>query len=120
MANRNRAKQVILRLSDEESEQLRKKVEQSGMSQQEYILRAVLDKPVMNTDGIKELAPTIKGVANNLNQTTKALNEINVALKDSSFFSYRKIGEVLTNAELNQKELNELWLLLRQFLQRQV
>jgi hypothetical protein len=119
MANKSRPKQVMFRMSEEEAEKLQTKVEQSGMSQQEYILKAVLEKPVTNTDGIKELVPDLKRVGNNLNQTARALNEIDGALKDSGFYSYRKIGEVLAEAEQNQKELEEIWQLLRQYLQKQ-
>ena len=54
MANKSIPKQVMFRLSEAEAEKLQRKVEQSGMSQQEYILKAVLEKPVTNTDGIKE------------------------------------------------------------------
>ena len=50
---RKRNVQINIRISEAEAEQLRKKVEQSGMSQQEYILSCVL---------------------NNLNQIAHALN----------------------------------------------
>ena len=50
---RKRNVQINIRISEAEAEQLRKKVEQSGMSQQEYILSCVLNKPITNTDGIK-------------------------------------------------------------------
>ena len=42
---RKRNVQINIRISEAEAEQLRKKVEQSGMSQQEYILSCVLNKP---------------------------------------------------------------------------
>ena len=40
---RKRNVQINIRISEAEAEQLRKKVEQSGMSQQEYILSCVLN-----------------------------------------------------------------------------
>lgn len=102
--NKSRPKQVMFRLSEEEAEKLQKKVEQSGMSQQEYILRAVLEKPITNTDGIKELLPELKRQGANLNQFTKKLNE-------RGYVDYKK--------ELPQleKELKEIWQLLKQYLQ---
>lgn len=106
MANKSRPKQVMFRLSEEEAEKLQRKVEQSGMSQQEYILKAVLEKPITNTDGIKELIPELKRQGANLNQLTKKLNE-------RGFIDYRQ--------ELPQleKELKDIWQLLKQYLQEQ-
>lgn len=106
MANKSRPKQVMFRLSEEEYEQFMKKVEQSGTNQQEYILRSVLEKPIMNTDGLKEIAPELKRQGANLNQLTKKLNE-------RGYIDYKQ--------ELPQleKELKEIWQLLRQYLQKQ-
>lgn len=104
MANKSRPKQVMFRLSEEEAEKLQRKVEQSGMSQQDYILKAVLEKPITNTDGIKEVVPELKRQGANLNQLTKKLNER---------------GYIVYKQELPQleKELKEVWQLLKQYLQ---
>ncbi len=102
--NKSRPKQIMFRLSEEEAKKLQRKVEQSGMSQQEYILKAVLEKPITNTDGIKELLPELKKQGANLNQFTKKLNE-------RGYIDYKQ--------ELPQleKELKEIWQLLKQYLQ---
>lgn len=104
MANKSRPKQVMFRLSEEEAEKLQRKVEQSGMSQQDYILKAVLEKSITNTDGIKEVVPELKRQGANLNQLTKKLNE-------RGYIDYKQ--------ELPQleKELKEVWQLLKQYLQ---
>lgn len=104
MANKSRPKQVMFRLSEEEAEKFQRKVEQSGMSQQDYILKAVLEKPITNTDGIKEVVPELKRQGANLNQLTKKLNE-------RGYIDYKQ--------ELPQleKELKEVWQLLKQYLQ---
>jgi hypothetical protein len=103
MANKSRPKQVMFRLSEAEAEKLQRKVEQSAMSQQEYILKAVLEQSITNTDGIKEIVPELKRVGNNLNQTARALNEIDGALKDSGFYNYRKITTFLFLPMLNRR-----------------
>ena len=90
---RKRNVQINIRISEAEAEQLRKKVEQSGMSQQEYILSCVLNKPITNTDGIKELIPELKRVGNNLNQIAHALN-------GGRYYQYNLITD-------NQKELDK-------------
>lgn len=102
---RKRNVQINIRISEAEAEQLRKKVEQSGMSQQEYILSCVLNKPITNTDGIKELIPELKRVGNNLNQIAHALN-------GGRYYQYNLITD-------NQKELDKVWQSLKQFLQKQ-
>jgi uncharacterized protein (DUF1778 family) len=107
MSQRSRDIQIKFRVSEEEAEQLRKKVEQSGKSMQEYLLSCALNKPITNTDGIKELLPELKRQGANLNQLTKKLNE-------RGFIDYKQ--------ELPQleKELKEIWQQLKQYLQKPV
>lgn len=102
--NKSRPKQVMFRLSEEEAKELQKKIEKSGISQQDYILKSVLNKPITNTDGIKELIPELKRQGANLNQLVKKLNE-------KGYIDYKK--------ELPQleKELKEIWQQLKQYLQ---
>lgn len=93
-------------MTEEEAEKLQKQIEKSGLSQQEYLLKCALNKPIINTDGIKELVPELKKQGNNLNQLTKKLNE-------RGFVDYKQ--------DLPQlKELKEIWQLLRQYLQKPV
>ena len=103
--NKTRPKQLSFRVSEEEYQQLQEKISESGMSQQEYILSCVLNKPITNTDGIKELIPELKRVGNNLNQIAHALN-------GGRYYQYNLITD-------NQKELDKVWQSLKQFLQKQ-
>ena len=102
--NKSRPKQVMFRLSEEEAKELQKKIEKSGISQQDYILKSVLNKPITNTDGIKELIPELKRQGANLNQLVKKLYE-------KGYIDYKQ--------ELPQleKELKEIWQQLKQYLQ---
>ena len=72
--NRTRPKQIVIRVSEEELAQIKKKVEQSGKSQQQYIIEALTQKQVINTDGIKEIYPELKRQGNNLNQIAAFFN----------------------------------------------
>ena len=99
--NRTRPKQIVIRVSEEELMQIKEKVAQSGKNQQEYIIEALTQPTITNTDGIKELIPELKRIGNNLNQIAHALN--------------RKGYYLITE---NQKELGQLWQSLRQFLQK--
>ena len=83
MANKSRPKQLSFRVSEEEYQQLQEKISESGKNQQEYILSCVLEKQIVNTDGIKELLPELKRIGNNLNQIAKRCGE-GVGLSESS------------------------------------
>ena len=62
--NKTRPKQLSFRVSEEEYQQLQQKISESGKNQQEYILSCVLEKQIVNTDGIKELIPELKRIGN--------------------------------------------------------
>lgn len=106
MANRTRPKQIVIRMTDEEFEKVKSQVEKSGMKQQDYLIKAVTGKPVMNTDGLKELTPELKRIGVNLNQIAKTCNQGNQA----TYEEINRIGE----------ELNEVWRLLKQLAQGRV
>lgn len=97
--NRTRPKQIVIRVSEEELSQIKEKVKQSEKNQQQYIIEALTQSNIANTDGIKELIPELKRVGNNLNQIAHALNDS----------SYNLITE-------NQKELTEILQSLKQYL----
>ena len=104
--NKTRPKQLSFRVSEEEYRQLQEKILESGKNQQEYILSCVLEKQIVNTDGIKELIPELKRIGNNLNQTAKRCNGGGVLPSEAEV---REQGE----------ELKQVWQLLRRYLQRQ-
>ena len=102
MANKSRPKQLSFRVSEEEYQQLQEKISKSGKNQQEYILSCVLEKQIVNTDGIKELIPELKRIGNNLNQIAKRCNEGGMLPSEAEV---RKHGE----------ELNKVWQSLRRY-----
>ena len=53
--NRTRPKQIVIRVSEEELEAIKKKVEQSGKSQQQYIIEALTQKQVDFLEEVKKL-----------------------------------------------------------------
>ena len=69
--NRTRPKQIVIRVSEEELAQIKEKVEQSGKSQQQYIIEALTQSNIVNLDGLKEIYPELKRQGNNLNQIAK-------------------------------------------------
>ena len=97
--NRTRPKQIVIRVSEEELAQIKEKVEQSGKSQQQYIIEALTQSNIVNLDGLKEIYPELKRQGNNLNKIAKKLNK-----------------QELPNT---MKEVREVWQLLKQYLQKQ-
>jgi len=97
--NKTRPKQLSFRVSEEEYQQLQEKISESGKNQQEYILSCVLEKQIVNTDGIKELIPELKRII------AKRCNEGGMLPSEAEV---RKHGE----------ELNKVWQSLRRYLQR--
>ena len=101
--NRTRQKQIVIRMSDDEQAAIKKKIERSGINQQQFLIRAAMEKPIINTDGIKAVVPELKRIGTNLNQIAKKCNEGRY-IDDETLLTVQTIG----------KELNEIWLLLRQ------
>lgn len=104
--NRTRPKQIVIRASGDEFNEIKFKVEQSKLKQNEYILRCLLDKDIYVVDGIKEMTLEVKRIGNNLNQITKAVHE----------------GKANCSVEVSeiQKELGEVWQSLRLLIQKQL
>ena len=103
--NRTRPKQIVIRMTEKEYELVKKKVEQSGMNQQDYLITALTEKEIKNTEALRELFPQLGKMGSNLNQIAKKLNQI---------------GYVDYNGELKTvlKGCDEIWQLLKQYLQK--
>lgn len=104
-SNRKRQKQIVIRATDKEFEQIKKKVEKSKLTQNKFLLQSALNKEINVVEGIKDLVIETKRIGVNLNQLTKLANQ----------------GKVDCAGELEEinKELVEAWQLLRQLIQSQ-
>jgi flagellin-specific chaperone FliS len=71
---RTKEKQVKFWTDEKDFEQIKKKVEKSKLSQQDYLLKCALNKDIIVIDDIKELVTELKRIGNNLNQLTRAIN----------------------------------------------
>ena len=72
---RTRNKQIILRATEKEYELIQKKVEKSKLGQNDFLLKAVLQKDIIVIEGLKELLLELIREGKNLNQIAKALNQ---------------------------------------------
>ncbi|WP_409070070.1 MobC family plasmid mobilization relaxosome protein (plasmid) [Clostridium sp. FAM 1755] len=98
--NRSRPKQIVIRVSENELKKIKNKVSKSKLTQNEYLIRAALDKKILVVDGLKDLNIELKRIGNNLNQLTKSVHE----------------GKANCSRELLEinEEMKEVWQLLRQ------
>ena len=103
---RKRAVQYRFRCTEEEAEQIRKKIEKSGCTIQEYLLKGALEKEinVIDMGQIRELTVELKREGTNLNQIARNLHE----------------GGNTYGLDKTKKELEETWQLLRQCLAKLV
>ena len=103
---RKRNKQIVIRATEKEFEQIKKNVERSKLTQNKYLIQSALEKEITVIDGLRELIIETKRIGVNLNQLTKLANQGRVDCK----------GEL---KEIN-RELVEVWQSLRQLTQKQV
>jgi len=98
MPNRERSKQLNIRLTETEIELLQKKIKKSKLSQSEYIRKSILEKNIIVIDEIKGLMVELKRVGNNLNQVTRMINTGEV--KDS-----KELVQIKNNLEIVWNEV---------------
>lgn len=107
MKKRIRNRQIVIRLSEDEYEILKEKVKKSGKTQQEFLIRLIKNKKIINTFFLERLVFEFRKIGININQLTKFLNENN-----------KVSDENLTKEFLEfKKEFEKIWQLLRQLIQ---
>lgn len=96
----HRIKKMTFRLTAEEYEMIKAKVQQAGISQQQYLLRTALEKEIICIKEFQALMFQIKKIGVNVNQIARHSNETGV----------------ISNTDLLEvkEELNQIWQLLRQ------
>lgn len=102
---RTQTKQIVIRMTEEEFDFMKKQVEKSGKSQAEFLRQAILKKKIVSTDGIKALLPELKRIGNNINQIARSCHKGNLA----TYEEVKHQGE----------ELKAVWQLLRRLAQGQ-
>lgn len=103
--NRKRPKQLVIRVSEDELQQIKDKIDHSELKQNDYLLKCALDKNIIVVDGLKELTVELKRIGNNLNQLTRAVNEGRANCRDELH-------------EING-EMKEVWQSLRSLILKQ-
>lgn len=99
IANRTRNKQIVIRTTEKEYEQIKKRVERSKMTQNEFIIKCLTKTPINVLNGLPEAIKELKSIGNNLNQLTRAVHQG----KTNSKEEVEKLNE----------EVQNLWQLLK-------
>ena len=121
--NRTRNRAVTVRMSDSEYDSLRDKVRESGLSQQSYIISAVLDSSVTTSDTIdvlKNISRTfagveqqLRGLGTNVNQMAHIANGMGMAP------SVRELEHISDLVAEYRKECNTVWQSIRSSIPKQ-
>ena len=111
MSNLQRPNKVTFRLSSEELAQLKKRIEDSGLSSQSYLLSAALNSSVTDLQPIllemKRTRTELNRVGNNLNQLMRFLNSTH----DRA--NLRDVELLISEIRKAIKEVTAAWLSLR-------
>lgn len=100
---RKKSVQFLIRTDEHDASAIRKKVDASGLSQQEYLLKAALEAPIITSPVFRELLTEYKRQGNNLNQIARAVNS-------GSPIS----PELMQLVNSLKEERDVVWLLLKQ------
>lgn len=97
---RTRPYGLSIRMTAEEKKAVQKRIKESGRSQRDFVLHALLSIPIINNYGLQSLLPEIRRIGNNLNQMARSCNQ-------GKHPAYVEIVAM-------RKELSQLWQSLRQ------
>ena len=95
----HRTKKMTFRLTQDEYETIRNKVQESGISQQQFLLKTALGKEIIHIKEFQSLIFQIKKIGININQITRNFNGTGGISKDD-------IAEI-------KEGVNRIWQLLK-------
>ena len=104
---RKQNKRITLRMTGEQYDNLQNRMELAQFKQNDFILRAITEVPIVVIDGVSDIIIELKRIGNNLNQLTRLSNS------DGSAPSVVAVKQL-------EDEVQKLWQYLRQLKQRQV
>ena len=73
--NRTRNKQIVIRATEKELELIKKNVQKSKLSQNDFLIKSALNKDIIVIDGLQNLLLELVREGKNLNQIAKSLNQ---------------------------------------------
>ena len=116
-AKRKRNRAVTVRMNDREYDRLQKKVSESGLSQQAYIIGAVCNAKITSSDEVAALKDVsrlfadherqVRGMATNINQMAKVANS------QGSVAGQEELERLSGQISALRKESEDLWQSIR-------
>lgn len=120
---RKRNKAVTVRMNDEEYAELQVKVEESGLTQQAYIISAVRGATIISSDEIAvlkdisktfaELEKQLRGLATNVNQMAHVANGLGILPAENDL---KRLSVQLGNY---RKDSEQIWQSIRSSINQQ-
>ena len=122
-AYRKRNKSVTVRMTADEYNTLQNKVDDSGLTQQAYIINAIKDATITSSDEVavqKEISQTfadlvkqLRGLATNVNQMA------HVANGQGNLPTAQELVNTSLEISNYRKECEDIWLLIRSLINQQ-
>ncbi len=105
---RKRNKQMKFWCSESEFASIEKKIEDSGMTKQDYLLNCALKKKIRRIDGLDDLTGLIgqvKRIGNNINQIAKVANTTGVVDLDALSLAVNALAKIYQKISAIWKEI---------------
>ena len=101
----NKDKRINIRLTEKEKKLIEAKAKKCNMTITKYIINSCLKDKIIIVDGLDKVDTELRRIGNNINQLTRLSNE--------------RIINTVDLKELRM-EVNNIWQLLRQLVQKQI
>lgn len=101
----NKDKRINIRLTEKEKKLIELKAKKCNMTITKYIISSCLKDKIIIVDGLDKVDTEIRRIGNNINQLTRLSNE-----------------RIISTVELKElrMEVNNIWQLLKQLVQKQI
>lgn len=103
---RTKEKQIKFYADEKEFQQIKKQIEKSKLSQQDYLLKCALDKNIIVIEDMKVFIGELKRIGNNLNQLTKVVNSEKILNTEELSKMNMEISEVWKEVVKTLKKVN--------------
>ena len=101
----NKDKRINIRLTEKEKKLIESKAQKCNMTITKYIINSCLKDKIIIVDGLDKVDAELRRIGNNINQLTRLSNE-----------------RIIKTVELKElrMEVNNIWQLLKQLVQKQI
>lgn len=101
----NKDKRINIRLTEKEKKLIELKAKKCNMTVTKYIINSCLKDKIIIVDGLDKIDTELRRIGNNINQLTRLSNE-----------------RIIKTVELKELrvEVNNIWQLLKQLVQKQI